>query len=176
METASTRQPAQRTTARFAFWTAAALGSAHAAWSIYWALGGTLLLDTVGQWAVEAARESPGKAALLLAVVSAAKLAAAWIPILAEYHLIPWRRAWRALVWLGGPALILYGGADIVAGSAVLLGLLDMEVTDRAGLLGHTFIWGPHFALWGASLTTAMVLSRPGSTRTTHQGSAPQLG
>lgn len=145
--------------ARRAFWAAAALGSLHAAWSIYWAAGGTWLLETVGQWAVEAAEDSPTMALVGLLAVSAAKLAAAWIPLLAESGRIPGRRVWRTLGWFGGPFLILYGGADVVAGSAVLMGLLEVEGADTTGVLGHTLLWGPHFALWGAALTAGLALS-----------------
>lgn len=146
--------------ARAAFWTAAVLGTLHAAWSAYWAAGGRVLLETVGQWAVEAADAQPGFAFRVLTVVALAKLAGAWIPLLAETGRIPGRRFWRFLAWIGGPALILYGGADVVVGSAVLLGWLDAEVTDRQALIGHAFIWGPHFALWGVALTVGLLLTR----------------
>lgn len=135
------------------------LGSLHAVWSLYWAAGGTWLLETVGQWAVEAAEDSPAAALAGLIAVSTAKLAAAWIPLLAESRRVPWRRLWRALGWIGGPFLILYGGADVVAGSAVLLGLLEVGDTDTTGLLGHALLWGPHFVLWGAALTVGLLLS-----------------
>lgn len=149
-----------RPMARAAFWTAAALGTLHALWSLYWAFGGSLLLETVGQWAVEAASETPVMAGLGLGLISVAKLGGAWIPLLAESGRIPGRKVWRILAWIVGPALIIYGGADFVAGTAVLTGMVDFDVTDRAGLVGHAFIWGPHFALWGVALTLALWLSR----------------
>lgn len=149
-----------RPAARHAFWAAAALGTLHAAWSIYWAFGGQFLLATVGQWAVEATTEPPGLALVGLLLISALKLAGAWLPLLAETRRVPGRRGWRVLAWIGGPFLILYGGADFVAGAAVLMGLIQVEETDSSALVGHAFIWGPHFALWGAALTTALFLSR----------------
>lgn len=154
-----------RPAASRALWTAAVIGTLHAAWSVYWAFGGTLLLETVGEWAVEASDTSPVVASLGLSAVSAIKLAGAWIPLLAETELIPWRGFWRILGWIGGPFLILYGVTDVVAGSAVLSGLIQVEGTDRTGVLGHTLIWGPHFALWGLALTTALALSRGRSSR-----------
>lgn len=119
-----------------------------------------MLLETVGQWAVEAADTRPGFVLGALMAVAVVKLAGAWIPLLAETGRLPGRRVWRFLAWIGGPALILYGGADVVVGSAVLLGWVDAEVTDRQALVGHALIWGPHFALWGVALTAGLVLSR----------------
>lgn len=129
-------------------------------WSIYWAFGGGLLLETVGQWAVEAVEECPRDALMILLGVSLVKLAGAWVPILAQRGTLPWLHIWRILGWIGGPFLILYGGADTVAGSAVLLGLFDVDDTDQAGLVGHAFIWGPLFALWGMALTLGLFLTR----------------
>lgn len=149
-----------RSGSSLALWAAAVLGTVHAAWSLYWALGGTVLLETVGQWAVQASEETPVRAAVVLMLVTVAKLAGAWIPLLAEGERIPWRKLWRILAWIAGPALILYGGADLVAGTAVLLGLLDSHVSDSAALIGHAFIWGPLFALWGVALTTGLILTR----------------
>ena len=40
-------------------WAAMALGLVHAAWSFYWAFGGSWLLDTVGQWAVVSQLHQP---------------------------------------------------------------------------------------------------------------------
>lgn len=149
-----------RPAASCAFWAAAVLGTVHAAWSVYWAFGGTFLLETVGEWAVEAADEPSAATTLGLLSVGAVKLAGAWAPLLAEIERLPWRSLWRALGWVGGPFLVFYGAADVVAGSAVLSGLLQVQGADRAGVLGHTLIWGPHFALWGLALTTGLALSR----------------
>lgn len=144
-----------------AFWAAAVLGTVHAASSIYWAFGGEWLLATVGQWAVEAAQSEDLWVFAGLFGIGLLKLAAAWIPLLAQTGRVPGRRLWRFLAWVGGPALVLYGGANAAAGTSVLLGWIDSEVADREAMIGHAFIWGPHFALWGLALTTALLLSRP---------------
>lgn len=154
------RRPMPRGAA-VAFWVAAILGTFHAASSIYWAFGGEWLLETVGQWAVEATQNGSFLVFAGLFLIGVLKLAAAWIPLLAQTGRIPGRSFWRFLSWLGGPALILYGGANAVAGVSVLVGWIDSDVTDRDALFGHALIWGPHFALWGLALTVALVFSRP---------------
>lgn len=151
--------------ARVAFWVAALLGTLHAAWSAYWAFGGRVLLDTVGQWAVDAADSGSLAVSAGLLAIAIAKLAGAWIPLLAETGRIPGRRGWRFLSWIGGPALILYGGVNAIAASLALWGWIDTEIVDRRAMIGHAYLWDPHFALWGIALTVALFLSRkaPGS-------------
>ncbi|WP_191089680.1 DUF3995 domain-containing protein [Nesterenkonia ebinurensis] len=146
--------------AAIAFWAAAILGTLHAASSIYWAFGGKWLLETVGQWAVEATQNGSFGTFAGLFMIGALKLTAAWTPLLAQTGRIPGRRYWRLLSWIGGPALILYGGANSAAGISVLAGWIDSEVTDRDAMIGHALIWGPHFALWGLALTAALAFSR----------------
>lgn len=147
----------------FAFWLAAVLGTLHAIPSAYWAFGGTLLLETVGQWAAQAAGEGSLAVTAGLLALAAAKLAAAWVPLLAQTGRIPGRRFWRILAWLGGPALLVYGSTNALVGSAVLAGWIDSEVVDRQAMMGHAYIWGPHFALWGLALTVALILSQSAS-------------
>lgn len=153
--------------ARAAFWVAALAGTVHAAWSAYWGLGGRLLLDTVGQWAVNAVETTPSVALAVLLTVAAVKLVAAWIPLLAQTGRIPGRRYWRAATWIGAPLLTLYGTVNAVAAAAILAGWVDGS-GDRAGLLGHAFLWDPLFALWGAALTVALIASRSGRKPNQH--------
>lgn len=157
--TDTSREPVPRGAA-IALWVAAILGTLHAASSIYWAFGGQWLLETVGQWAVEAAQKGSLLVFAGLFLIGVLKLMAAWIPLLAQTGRIPGRSFWRVLSWVGGPALILYGGAHAIAGASVLAGWIESDVTDRDGLIGHAFIWGPHFALWGLALTAALLCSR----------------
>ncbi|MGO1736444.1 MAG: DUF3995 domain-containing protein [Leucobacter sp.] len=147
--------------AAIAFWIAAVLGTLHAASSAYWAFGGMWLLESVGQWAAQAAREGSFVVTVGLLAIALVKLAAAWIPLLAQAGRVPGLRFWRFLGWIGGPALVLYGGANAVVGSAALAGWIDSEIVDQQAMMGHAYIWGPHFALWGIALTIALSLSRP---------------
>ena len=52
---------------RIALWLAAVVGVLHGLFSLYWALGGRWLLDTVGAWAVDLADDAPVAAGLVLA-------------------------------------------------------------------------------------------------------------
>ena len=68
-------------TGRGLVWVAAAAGVVHAAFSLYWALGGTWLLATVGRWAVDLGRDEPALAGIALGLVTLVKLAAALVPV-----------------------------------------------------------------------------------------------
>lgn len=55
---------------------------------------------------------------------------------------------------------MLYGGANVAVSNAVLLGLIRPSGGyDTSATLGHAFLWGPLFALWGVALTTWLLLS-----------------
>ncbi len=152
--------------ARALIWTAAGLGAVHAAFSLYWAVGGTWLLATVGQWAVRLSEDAPVLAGLGLGLVAVAKIAGAAVPVGVEYGWIGWRRFWRALSWVGGVGLIAYGGLNIVVSGSVLAGLIDVEEGyDSAAMVGHALLWDPLFFLWGCALVFALALSRNGYRR-----------
>ncbi|NQX26930.1 DUF3995 domain-containing protein [Microbacteriaceae bacterium VKM Ac-2854] len=149
--------------ARRLFWIAAMLGVAHAAFSLYWAIGGTWLLATVGQWAVRLGRDEPGLAALTLALVAAVKLAAALIPLLVDLGRIGAPRFWRAVSWVGATGLVIYGLFNVVVATAVLTGVIPVADYDHAAMLGHAALWDPLFAAWGLALLGALAASRPGA-------------
>jgi hypothetical protein len=142
-------------------WLAWVLGLTHAAFSVYWALGGRWLLATVGQWAVAAAEQNPVRAGLLLGVVALVKVAGATIPVLVVHRRISACRFWRAVSWLGAVGLVLYGGFNVVVASAVLSGLIRPEGGyDRAAMVGHAVLWDPLFLAWGLTLLASLWLSR----------------
>ena len=142
-------------------WLAAGFGAVHAAFSVYWALGGTRLLATVGQWAVRLSEEEPFLAGAGLGFVALVKLGGVAVPVGVEYGRIGWRRMWRALCWIGGVGLIVYGGINIVASGSVLAGLIDVEGGyDSAAMIGHALLWDPLFLLWGCALVAWLALSR----------------
>lgn len=145
--------------ARLFVWIAAALGLIHAGFSLYWAFGGTWLLATVGQWAVDFSRDFPLWTSLGLGAVALAKVAASLIPLGVEYGRIGGRRFWRAISWVGGVGIIAYGAANVLAGALVLTGMIG-GAPERLALVGHVFLWDPLFLLWGAALVVSLALSR----------------
>jgi hypothetical protein len=141
-------------------WLAVVCGVIHAAFSLYWALGGAWLLATIGQWAVSLAREAPALAGIGLCLVAFAKLLAALIPLAVEYGRVPARRFWRALSLAGGVGLILYGGLNCVVSSAVLAGIIQPKGGfDRDAMIGHAWLWDPLFFIWGCALVTSLTLT-----------------
>lgn len=142
-------------------WLAAGFGAVHAAFSLYWALGGTWLLATVGQWTVRLSEEEPFLVGVGLGFVALVKLAGAAVPVGVEYGHIGWRRMWRASCWIGGVGLIAYGGINIVVSGSVLAGLIHVEGGyDSAAMIGHALLWDPLFLLWGCALVAWLALSR----------------
>jgi hypothetical protein len=132
---------------------AAALAFASAAVSLYWTLGGTGLLDTVGGEIERLARE---RSAAAIAVVGATAVARLLAGALALALLRSGRRPlFRAAIG-GGALLALYGGVLVVAGALVLAGAIDSsEPVDEYALRWHVFLWDMWFLVWGAALALA---------------------
>jgi hypothetical protein len=132
---------------------AAALAFASAAVSLYWTLGGTGLLDTVGGEIERLARE---RSAAAIAVVGATAVAKLLAGALALALLRSDRRPlFRAAIG-GGALLGLYGGVLVVAGALVLAGAIDSsEPVDEYALRWHVFLWDMWFLVWGAALAVA---------------------
>lgn len=141
---------------------AAVAGLLHALPSLYWALGGTALVSTLGGWAADWQREAPVQVLALLSVIFVLKLAGAALPLLCERGLLPRPRLWRGLFWAAAGALVIYGGVNVVAALASLTGVIATGPTmDTAALVGHAFLWDPLFLVWGALLATGLWKSRP---------------
>lgn len=150
-----------RRAARILVLVAAVIGVVHAAFSAYWAVGGTWLLSTIGAIAVEFSRREPLESGLMLGAVALAKVLAALIPVAVDAQRMPWPRLWRAISWVGGSGIVLYGLVNIVASGAVLLGILVPEGGyDRDAMIGHALLWDPLFLLWGLALTGWLWLTR----------------
>ncbi|PPG43400.1 DUF3995 domain-containing protein [Pseudoclavibacter sp. RFBA6] len=157
----SPRISSTRRTARSLVLVAAAIGLVHAAFSAYWAFGGTWLLSTIGAIAVEFSRREPLESGLMLGAVALVKALAALIPVAVDAQRMPWPRAWRVICWVGGPGIVLYGLVNSVVSSAVLLGILVPEGGyDRDAMVGHALLWDPLFLSWGLALTGWLWLTR----------------
>ena len=143
------------------------VGLAYAAISVYWAVGGRWLLNTVG-----ISLSQPGQAghlAALLAVWGAAavKAVAAVLPLLA---IGVWprtangglRRLARVLTWIEAAILVGYGLVLTASGLLVQAGVIKAAAhADRLALKWHAYLWDPWFLIWGIFVFLALWRSRP---------------
>lgn len=142
---------------RTAFVVAGVLGTAHAAFSLYWGLGGGWLLSTLG----ERILDTFAGLEWVLIPVGLLKLAAAWLPALANSSGWPVARTSRIVAWLAVAVLVGWGGLNTVVGNLVVSGVIDPDGGyDRAGMIGHAFLWDPLFLAWGLALGVGLVLTR----------------
>ena len=146
-----------------------AVGLAYAAIIVYWAVGGTWLLNTVG-----ISLSQPGQAghlAALLAVWGAAavKAVAAVLPLLAIGVWPPTangglRRLARVLTWIEAAILVGYGLVLTASGLLVQAGVIEAVAhADRLALKWHAYLWDPWFLIWGIFVFLALWRSRPAS-------------
>jgi hypothetical protein len=143
-------------------WAGCAVGVLYAAVSVYWGLGGTWLVDTVG--GSLAKRGRAGDAAVLAAVWAAAavKLTASLLP-LAAVRGRGGRAVW-ILAWLAAGILVLYGLVLSVAGWLVRAGIVHASAhADRRALAWHAYLWDPWFLVWGLLIAAALARARPGA-------------
>ena len=153
-------------------WTAAVAGTLHGLASLSWALGSRWLLGTVGRWALDLAAARPVLAGLGLGAIGLAKLVAAVVPVLVAYGRMPWPRLWRAVSWVGGLGLVLYGGLNTVVAQLVLAGAIRPEGGyDPVAMAGHAWLWDPLFLLWGGALVLSLPLTRRPGTHPARTGS-----
>lgn len=141
---------------------AAVAGLVHAAFSAYWAAGGTWLVETVGAAADALRAYGAVTTVLVLAVIAVVKALAAVLPVLVHDGRLPrLRRPVRAASWVGGSVLLLYGGASTLVAALVVSGVVQPSgPVDDASMVGHLLLWDPLFAVWGASLLVGLARSR----------------
>ena len=141
---------------------AAGVAFLHAVPSLYWAVGGTLGMDSLGTWAPAWRAESPVLVGVLLVGIFAVKLAGGIVPLLATRGRLPRARLWRGLGWVGATVLVLYGAANVVVGSLALLGVVQgpADAASRTALTGHVLLWDPLFLVWGLLLGAGLALTR----------------
>lgn len=157
-------EPASRSRRRWGAPEAAAfLAFASAAISLFWALGGTWLLDTVGGEMERYARERSAGALVLITVVVILKVVAGLLAL----ALRPGARSRiprRLLLLSNGAAsviLILWGGANVAAGGLVLADVVKPSATtDLHALHWHVFLWDLWFLVWGLALALALIAWR----------------
>ena len=142
-----------------AAYAAAVLAFAYAAVSLYWTMGGRLLLETVGRTAVEVARGGGMPAVLLGLTATVLKVVAG---LLALVLVRPWGRAvprrWLLICLAAASAVLTgYGGLIVAAGALALSGTVHTGGADLRALRWHVAVWDMWFLLWGLPLATATV-------------------
>jgi uncharacterized membrane protein len=149
------------------------VGLLYAAVSVYWGLGGTRLLDTVGGSLEEQGRA--GNPGVMLAVWAAVvvKMIAAVLPLMALRGLSsPARdRAVWVLAWAEAAVLIVYGLVHTAAGLLVQADVVHASATaDRRALAWHAYLWDPWFLVWGLLVAAALLRGRYHRGHTASQG------
>lgn len=143
-----------------------------AAVSFYWALGGTALLDTIGESVTGPALA--GDPLVVTAVWVSALLKLAGVPGALALTQGWGRRLPRRLVLTGGwgaaALLCLYGGASLVQQLLMLGGVVEASDSFRRVLLWHLLLWSPYWLLGGVLYGIATVLFQRTAPRA---GSAP---
>jgi len=146
-----------------------AVGLAYAAISVYWAVGGRWLLNTLGL-----SLSQPGQAGHLAALLAAwgaaaVKAVAALMPLLA---IGVWprtangrlRRLARVLTWIEAAILTGYGLVLTASGLLVQAGVIQATApADRLAQKWHAYLWDPWFLIWGIFVFLALWRSRSAS-------------
>ena len=165
MEQAVTRNRAYaRASGLGAAWAAFALGLLYAVVSVYWGLGGSWLLDTVGASLTQPGRSASAVVVLAVWCAVGLKVIASVLPLLAVgigAARARWPRLIRALTWVEAVILTGYGLILTAIGLLVQAGLIGTQATaDHRALAWHAYLWDPWFLVWGLLVTAALLRSR----------------
>jgi hypothetical protein len=143
--------------AAVAGYAAGVLGLLYAALSLYWTVGGTMLIETVGGTVEDLALRGGGAAVALGLGATVLKLLAGAL----AFALVRSRGRVRWLLILSalaGFVLIVYGGVLVAVGALVLTGVVDPDTAvDRTALIWHVTLWDLWFLVWGILLAIATV-------------------
>jgi hypothetical protein len=142
------------------------LGVASAGISLFWALGGHALIDTMGgsteRWGRD--RGVMGVVALLGWTVVKLAVAVATLAAVGAFGERPPTRWLRPGAWLVAAQLAVYGGLLTIGGLLVETRLVDpADSADRHAITWHALLWDPWTAVWGVALAVALWCTRPRS-------------
>jgi len=139
----------------WAGYAAFAVGFLYTLISLYWAVGGTQLLDTIGGRLAELARARDNTLLTFVWLTVALKLVAALLGLALTMQWGQRLPRWLLilLAWGATLVLVLYGGYLVIGQLAVQLGLINASASiDWKALHWHLFLWDPWFLLWGILL------------------------
>jgi len=153
-----------------AAWAALFVGLLSAAVSLYWVLGGTWLLDTIGGSLEEQARAGTVGVRLLVWAAVALKIIAVVLPLLALRRLPrpAWNRTVWVLAWIESAVLTIYGLVWTAGGLLAQAGVVHVFTTDPRARAWHAYLWDPWFLVWGLLVAAALLLGRRHRSQT-HQ-------
>ncbi len=152
-------QPSRAGSGLAAATAACLVGLLYAAVSIYWGVGGTWLLDTVGGSLAEHGRARAAGVLVALWAAVALKLIAAALPLVAlrpPSSPARSRDAW-VLAWIAAAVLTIYGLVLTAVGLLVQAGAVHRSANaDDRALAWHAYLWDPWFLIWGLLIATAL--------------------
>jgi hypothetical protein len=137
---------------------AAAWALLFAAMSFYWALGGTVGLDTLGVELEREARAREPDTIALVWVTGLLKLAGAGVALALVQ---PWgrvlpRRLWVIATWIVGLGLFTYALANFVQHALMKAGAVDTpDALGSSAATWHLAFWDPFWLLGGLLFTAA---------------------
>lgn len=146
---------------------AAVVGGAFTAVSLYWAFGGTALLDTVGG-ALEAQGRAGGVGIFAVVWMSVVlKAVASVLPLLAVTARGGAARQWmRRAGWAAGGILTGYGAVLTGGGLLVVSGVIATSAdADLRAIRWHAYLWDPWFLVWGVLVLATLARSRQRVTK-----------
>lgn len=137
---------------------AAGVAFAYAAVSLYWAMGGTAGLETLGDRLEQLAQErDPTLIGLTwVAVVLKSSCGVLALGLVQRWGTLLPRRLLLTASWAGAAVLVLYGGLQIIMGSLAEFGIVHLAPpVDWAGLRWHLGLWDMWFLVMGLLLGAA---------------------
>lgn len=143
---------------RWVAYAASALAFAFVVPSLYWVLGGTALLDTLGGVIEERAR---ARDRTLLVVTWATVMVKAMGGLLPLALVQPWgrrlpSRLLRFTAWTGAICLVLYGALQTLTVGLAYFGAIEFTgPIDERALRWRLLLWEPWFLVWGIALGAA---------------------
>ena len=152
-------EPKRRRKALRAASAACVVGLLYAGISVYWGLGGTWLLDTVGGALAQQGRNRTAGAIFAVWAAAALKAIAAVLPLLAlrPFGSAARLRQLRLAGWIAAVVLIVYGLVLTVVGLLVQTGAIQTSANaDHRALAWHAYLWDPWFLVWGLLIAAAL--------------------
>lgn len=139
-----------------AFW----CGMVFTLFNLYWTVGGTFALETVGGKLAQALYDRDQWMVTLVAITVVVKAGGSLFSLALVQQ---WGRMFPRLLllvcgWAGTAVLVIYGGLLVGAAAMVEVGIIPAPPTiDWTALRGHLYIWDMWFLVWGILLGWAML-------------------